>query len=140
MLGLKDLFGGSANREKEDALLRQALSAKTATVISARCCSAGAAAQDEVLEATVKAALKDSALDWNIVTITITQAQSSVGRIGASLSPVQAGLIQEIQGLFMSNGLSIFPALILDQKLLCYGGVPSMDQLKARLEQAQVAA
>ena len=140
MIGLKDLFAGSSTREKEDALLHQALSAKTATIISARCCSAGAAAQDELLEAAVKAALKDSGSDWNVVTITITQAQSSAGRVGASLSLQQANLIREIQALFMGNGLSIFPALILDQQLVSYGGVPTREQLNAFLAQAKVAA
>ena len=140
MLGmLKNVFAGSANREQDDAALRQALSGKTAAIISARCCSAGAAAQDEVLEARVKALLAEKGLDWPVVVVTITQAQSALGRVGPGLGDTERGLSQEIQGLFMNHGLTVFPALIVDQKLVCYGGVPSVEQLQSRLEQPVTA-
>ena len=35
----------------------------------------------------------------------------------------------------MNHGFTVFPALIVDQKLVCYGGVPTMEQLQVRLEQ-----
>ncbi|MES2319409.1 MAG: hypothetical protein V4631_18165 [Pseudomonadota bacterium] len=139
MLGLlKNVFAGSASREQDEAALRQALSGKTAAIISASCCSAGAGAQDEVLHARVKAMLDEKGLDWPIVVVTITQAQSALGKVAATVGEVERGLCQEIQGLFMNHGLAVFPALIVDQKLICYGGVPSVEQLQTRLDQLDI--
>jgi hypothetical protein len=136
MLGmLKNVFGGSANREQDEAALRQALSGQTAAIISASCCSAGAGAQDDVLEARIKDVLKEKNLDWPIVTVTITQAQGALGKVVPELGEAGRALSQEIQGLFMNHGLAVFPALIVDQKLVCYGGVPTVEQLQSRLEQ-----
>ncbi len=136
MLGmLKNVFAGSANREQDEALLRQALSSKNVAIISAKCCSAGAGAQDDVLEARVKDMLKEKGLDWPIVLVTFTQAQSALGKVVPTVGEAERGLAQEIQGLFMNHGLAVFPALIMDQKLVCYGGVPTVEQLQARVEQ-----
>jgi hypothetical protein len=136
MLGmLKNVFAGSATREQDEALLRQALSGKTAAIISAKCCSAGAGAQDDVLEERVKALLDQKGMDWPIVVVTITQAQSALGKVVPTAGDAERALAQEIQGLFMNHGLAVFPALILDQKLVCYGGVPTVEQLQERVEQ-----
>lgn len=130
---LKNVFAGAANSELDEAALRQALSGKTAAIISARCCAAGAGAQDDVLETRVKEVLAAKGLDWPVVVVTITQAQSALRKLGPQLGDAERGLSQEIQGLFMNHGLAVFPALIVDQKLVCYGGVPTPDQLQSRL-------
>ena len=136
MLGmLKNVFAGSASREQDEAALRQALSGKTAAIISAKCCSAGAGAQDDLLEERVKAILADKGLDWPVGVITITQAQSALGKVVPTAGEAERALAQEIQGLFMNHGLAVFPALILDQTLVCYGGVPTVEQLQTRVEQ-----
>lgn len=141
MLGmLKNVFAGSANREQDEAMLRQALSSNTAAIISAKCCSAGAGAQDDVLEERVKTMLIEKGLDWPVLVVTITQAQSALGKVVPTVGEAGRSLAQEIQGLFMNHGLAVFPALILDQKLVCYGGVPTAEQLQARLEQLAAAA
>lgn len=134
MFGISNPFAASPAKNADDALLRQVLSPKTAAVISARCCAPAAAAQDDQLLATVQTALQATALDWPTVTIAITQAQAAMGRISSTLTAAESALAQDIQGLFMNNGLTVFPVLILDQTVYSYGGVPTLEQLTAHLQ------
>lgn len=107
--------------------LRQALSKNSVAIVSASCCMQGTAETDAALESVVRAALDSRALDWPLLTVTVTQAQSSLPAVTRSLDPQGAAVAQQVSDLFMSHGLTAFPVLIVNQQVIAYGGVPHVD-------------
>jgi hypothetical protein len=99
-------------------------------VLSASCCYAGAKALDDVLLADLRASgLRED----EIKTETITDAQRALPAIMNKLDPAQRELINTITGLFMQNGLTVFPMLLVDGQLAFYGGSPGTEAIRAKL-------
>ncbi len=128
------MFGLLSKKPDEVALrVRQALGPEVAAVLSASCCMAGTQEADSQVEAVAHAALAEAGLHWPVLSITVTQAQSTLGRIAHELAPAEAQLAQQVSELFMSSGLGAFPVLLVNQRLLSYGGVPDLDLVRAAL-------
>ena len=117
--------------------VRQALGPDVAVVLSACCCMAGTAAADGQVEAVARAALKEAGLDWPVLTITVTEAQGALARIGRELGPAEAQLAQQVSELFATKGLGAFPVLLIDQRVLAYGGVPGLPLVLSALASRQ---
>ncbi|UXY15880.1 hypothetical protein N8I74_02360 [Chitiniphilus purpureus] len=113
--------------DDDSALVKQALSPQTVAVVSASCCVRGTADIDAAAQAAAHAALQSAHLDWPVVTVTVTQAQSALGRISGELDSGGAKVAQQVSELFMSHGLSAFPVLIVNQRLVSYGGAPDQE-------------
>ncbi|WP_255988992.1 hypothetical protein [Chitinolyticbacter albus] len=113
--------------EEDSALVKRALSPETVAVVSASCCVRGTADIDAETEAAAHAALESAHLDWPVVTVTVTQAQSSLGKISGELDSGGSKVAQQVSELFMSHGLSAFPVLIVNQRLVSYGGAPDKE-------------
>ena len=126
---------GLLSKKPDDLALRikQALGPDVAVVLSASCCMPGTQEADGRVEAVARAALSEAGLNWPLLTFTVTQAQGTLGRIAGELLPAEAQLAQQISELFMSSGLSAFPVLLLNQRLLSYGGVPDLALVRAAL-------
>lgn len=122
MLGL---FNKKPNEAAEQLL--QALSSDSATIVSASCCMQGTADTDAALKAVTRAALDARGLDWPLLTVTVTQAQSSLSAITGNLDARGQAVAQQVSELFMSHGLTAFPVLIINQQVIAYGGVPDID-------------
>lgn len=120
---------GLFNRKSADHAdqLRLALSADAVAIVSASCCVRGTDEVDTALDAVVREALRKQGLDWPLVTVTVTQAQSALPGVTRSLDARGAGVAQQVNELFMTHGLTAFPVLIVDQKVVAYGGVPGLD-------------
>jgi hypothetical protein len=117
--------------------MRQALGPQVAVVVSASCCATGMADVDERTEAQCRQALSEAGLAWPVMRVTISQAQSIIGRIQAQLDDRQRALAQQVTQLFMTQGLNAFPVLIVDQHVVSYGGVPGADLLLSALSKLQ---
>lgn len=137
MFKLNSFFNSRESHEQEEFLLRQVLSSKTAAIISARCCVPKGIMNDEIIETNLKKVLKEKKLDWPIILITITQAQSAIEQVGSQLSPIEQELIQEVQALVLNHGLYAFPVLVLNQRLVSFGGAPTQEKLLEFLENKQ---
>ena len=107
-------------------LVRQALGPDVAVVLSASCCMQGTHQIDTETGDVARAALAEAGLGWPVLTVTVTQAQNALGRMGRDLSPAEAQLAQQVTELFASAGLAAFPVLLVNQRLLSYGGVPDL--------------
>ncbi len=119
--------------------VRQALKPEVATVLSASCCMQGTQQADAAVEAVARAALAEAGLAWPVLTVTVTQAQSALGRIARELSPAEAQLAQQVSELFASAGLGAFPVLLMNQRILSYGGVPDAALVRAALPKQAVS-
>ena len=106
------------------AQVKRALSTDAVVVLSASCCMPGTHQIDEQIEAAARTALAAAKLDWPVLTVTVTTAQTILPKITSTLNAAEAALAQQVSELFMAHGLSAFPIVIVDQKLLSYGGVP----------------
>lgn len=129
------LFNKTANAENAEALKR-ALGPQAITVISASCCMQGTAELDDRTREAAQAALASAGLDWPLQTITLTQAQGVLPKIAGELDKAQGALAAQVTELFTSYGLSAFPVLMVDQRVVSYGGAPDaaliLDALDAR--------
>ena len=110
---------------KEDInQVKRALGPHAIVVVSASCCMPGTSQVDEEIEATARNALAETTLDWPVITVTVTTAQSILPKISAELSVNARELASQVSELFMTHGLSAFPIIIVDQTLVSYGGAP----------------
>jgi hypothetical protein len=112
------------NADKDAALVKQALGPDVAVVVSASCCMQGTGPTDGQVASVVQSVLDGEGLDWPVLTVTVTQAQSSLGRISGELGKRQRAVADEVSELFLSTGLSAFPVLIVNQRIVSFGGVP----------------
>ncbi|MFG6439803.1 hypothetical protein [Roseateles sp. LKC17W] len=122
----QDMFGFFKNphASNDAALVKQALGPHVAVIVSASCCVQGTADTDAKVDAVVQSALKKAGRDWPVLTVTVTQAQSTLGTIARELDEAQSQVAREVSELFATTGLSAFPVLIVDQHIVSYGGVP----------------
>lgn len=120
------------------AQVKRALGNDAVVVLSASCCMPGTNGVDEQIEKAAQEALAAAKLDWPVITITVTTAQTILPKITSELNPAEAALAQQVSELFMAHGLSAFPIVIVDQKLLSYGGVPDQAMIQNGLPTATV--
>ena len=119
------MFDFLKKTSKEDInQVKRALGSHAIVVVSASCCMPGTSQVDEEIEATARNALAETTLDWPVITITVTTAQSILPKISAELSVNARELASQVSELFMTHGLSAFPIIIVDQTLVSYGGAP----------------
>ncbi|PFG52389.1 hypothetical protein ATG98_1409 [Marinobacter sp. LV10R520-4] len=122
---------------KEDInQVKRALGPDAIVVVSASCCMPGTSQVDEEIEATARNALAETTLDWPVITITVTTAQSILPKISAELSVKAGELASQVSELFMTHGLSAFPIIIVDQTLVSYGGAPDQAMILNALSKA----
>lgn len=121
------------NADKDAALIEQALGPDVGVVVSASCCMQGTETTDSAVEAVAKAALQEAGLTWPVLTVTVTQAQNTLGRVSGRLTEQQGKLARDVSELFLSTGLSAFPVLIINQRLVSYGGIPGEKLVKDAL-------
>lgn len=68
-----------------------------------------------------------------MLTVTVTKAQTILPKITSELNAAEGALAQQVSELFMAHGLSAFPIVIVDQKLMPYGGVPDQAMIQDAL-------
>jgi hypothetical protein len=117
--------------------LRRALGPEVAVVVSASCCTTGTAEVDERTFLHCQQALAEAGLGWPVMKVTISDAQATLGRVASQLDERQRALAQQVTQLFMTQGLSAFPLLIVDQHVVSYGGVPGVDLLRQAVSRVQ---
>ncbi|MGY6518379.1 MAG: hypothetical protein ACXIUZ_06675 [Lysobacteraceae bacterium] len=134
-----NLFRKSPSEDDVETLKR-ALSPGAVTVVSASCCSAGAAQVDEQVVASAREALAAAGLDWPVGMLTVTRAQAVLPRVTRELDAAQAALAGQVNNLFMNHGLSAFPVLLAHQRVVSYGGVPDAALVARALPARQARA
>lgn len=115
------------------AQVKRALGNEAVVVLSASCCMPGTNEVDEQIEKAAQAALAAVKLDWPVLTVTVTKAQTILPKITSELNAAEGALAQQVSELFMAHGLSAFPIVIVDQKLMSYGGVPDQAMIQDAL-------
>lgn len=131
------MFGFFKKTSEEDLnQVKRALGPGAVVVISASCCMPGSSQVDGELEAIARSALAETMLDWPVITVTVTTAQSILPKLSAELSEKEGALAQQVSELFMEHGLSAFPIVIVDQALVSYGGVPDQTLISNSLAKA----
>lgn len=119
--------------DAEIAQVKRALGNEAVVVLSASCCMPGTNEVDEQIEKAAQAALAAAKLDWPVLTVTVTTAQSILPKITSELNAAEGALAQQVSELFMAHGLSAFPIVIVDQKLMSYGGLPDQAMIQGAL-------
>lgn len=131
------MFGLSRKPRADDAaLVKRALGPGVVVVLSASCCMSGTHEVDAQLDAVARRSLDARGLDWELLVLTVTQAQSVLANISNELSADQAALAKQVSELFFSAGLGAFPMLLVNQRLVSYGGVPDQALVDAALVDA----
>ena len=134
------VFCGSQNSNDALVKLRATMGADSVGIISASCCAPLAAKQDDTLRANVEIALQETGTTLPVTLISITEAQKALAKVkNGELEPAEHRLVEQIQSLVATQGLSIFPILIVDRKLAFYGGVPEPDKIVSKLANNVVA-
>lgn len=128
------MFGFSRKPHANDAaLVKRALGPRVVVVLSASCCMTGTQEVDAQVNAVARRSLDANGLDWELLALTVTQAQSALAHIANELSGEQAALAKQVSELFFSAGLGAFPMLLVNQRLVSYGGVPDQALVDAAL-------
>jgi hypothetical protein len=120
----------SGDTQKLQALLDK----QNIGILSAACCDATAARKDEQLKSNLLQAMQGAGDDRAVVVETITAAQRNMRQIENQADAQQKRLIANVVQLFQSNGLSVFPILIINGRVACYGGVPSVELIRRKLQ------
>lgn len=134
------LFCGPAETGDIEARLRATLQPGGVGVISASCCSPGAVELDEKMLSAANGALQELDATQSCLLISITDAQRVLSKLTPTLSPAEQRLVTQIQSLVATQGFSVFPVLVVDQKIAFYGGVPSAEMVAAKLPAAAAVA
>lgn len=121
--------------------LKAVLSKQNIGVLSASCCDAMAPMLDEQLKVNLQAAVDATGDKRQIALETVTTAQKHLRQPSFEVTADEKQLIESIMRLFQAQGMSIFPMLIVNGRVASYGGVPSVDDIKAKLQmQVQTVA
>lgn len=99
------------------------------TVLSAACCNPAFEAHDREYLARIREVLRKTGLEAQVDVLPATDAV-----FGAKL-----GYVRQLMPLFRKYGLAVAPALFVDQDLVLYGGVPTMEKLEEVLANAAKA-
>jgi len=126
---LASCFGGS-NHESH---LAEVLQPTSVSILSASCCDASGLPKEQELKRNVAEAMQRLAHVEPVCIETITAAQSGIRSLAGKLDARQQRLVDTVVHLFQTQGLSVFPMLVVDGRLAYYGGVPSVDMIVDKL-------
>lgn len=118
----------------DPATFQALLDPKNIGVLSAACCDSTAAAKDEALMTNLRQALQAEGDQRAVIQETITAAQKHIRTLQADAGVDQHKLVGSVVALFQANGLSIFPMLIVDGRVAYYGGAPTVEAIRERLQ------
>ncbi|MEO0442344.1 MAG: hypothetical protein AAFZ92_01180 [Pseudomonadota bacterium] len=96
-------------------------------VLSSQCCNANAKSEDAKLMELVEQCMEETNTYLDIKAETITAAQKGMGSLGSDIDQAEQIIVEQITGLFQKGGMRTFPALIIDRKIISYGGVPTKE-------------
>lgn len=135
------MFGLFSSKKTEESiqLVQQALDPNVVAIVSASCCMSGVGALDEQLKSVAAQALKEANLNWPVLFVTVTEAQGALSKLSGKLSDAAAATAAQVSELFVSSGLGAFPVLIVNQRVVSYGGVPELDLVLKNLPKAHKA-
>ena len=133
------LICGPANTDDTEARLRETLKPGGVGVISASCCAPGSAESDKRMLLAANAALRERGREPACLLVSITDAQRALPKVAPGLSPAEQRLVTQIQSLVSTEGFSVFPLLVVDQKIAFYGGVPTPQMVADKLRPLAVA-
>ena len=102
-------------------------------VVSSQCCNPSAHIADKELIELVEQCMRDSSTYLDVNLETITAAQKGIGKLGTQVDEEEQAIIDLIGGLFQKGGVKIFPILIVDRKLVSYGGSPTAEIITTAL-------
>lgn len=123
-----------ATGSSDPSTFKALVEATNVGVLSAACCDTTAAAKDQALMTNLQQALKAEGDERAVIFETITSAQKHIRTLQAVVGPEQQKLISGVVALFQANGLSIFPLLIIDGRVAYYGGAPTVEAIRERLQ------
>ncbi|XVJ71141.1 MAG: hypothetical protein HEQ39_17145 [Rhizobacter sp.] len=127
---------GTTDISKVKALLDQ----NNIGILSAACCDSTASSKDQALQNNLREAMDRVKDSRAVIVDTITSAQQNLRTLEAQADTRQKQLIQNVVSLFQSNGLSIFPLLIVNGRVAFYGGVPSIEMIQDTLRKQPLLA
>lgn len=125
----------SGNKNGEERFL-EILKPGSVAVLSASCCNPAASATDEVVLERVRSACASLGLDPSKVRLeTVTDAKTALPGLQARLNKQQAAVVEKLTSLFMTNGLDVFPMLLINGELAFYGGAPEPAKIESKLRE-----
>ncbi|WP_157264186.1 hypothetical protein [Azohydromonas aeria] len=125
---------GTGTKSYDAESVRALLDKDNIGILSASCCDATSSPRDEELKANLLQAMQQAEIERAVVCQTITAAQRHLRELSTSADGPQKQLIANVTTLFQSHGLGIFPLLIINGRVAFYGGVPSVEQIRQRLQ------
>lgn len=134
------LFCGPATTDETAQTLRDTLKPGGVGVISASCCAPGSAEADKRMLSATNAALQAQGREPSCLLVSITDAQRALPKVAPALSAAEQRLVTQIQSLVSTQGFSVFPLLVVDQKIAFYGGVPTTQMVADKLRPMAVAS
>jgi len=129
-----------ATGSSDPSAMKALLDKNNVGILSAACCDSTAAPKDEVLKQNLLQAMEQAGDARPVVVETITSAQQHLRALESQADAGQKQLIQSVVALFQANGLSIFPLLIVNGRVAYYGGVPSVEMIRERLQKQPLTA
>lgn len=129
-----------ATDSSDPSTMKALLDKNNVGILSAACCDSNAGPKDEGLKQNLLKAMEQAGDTRAVVVETITSAQQHMRTLESQADAGQKQLIQNVVMLFQTNGLSIFPLLIVNGRVAYYGGVPSVEMIQERLQQQPLNA
>ncbi len=124
---------GSGGTDLKSEQIRALLQKQGVGVLSASCCAPMSAADDEAMINNALVVMRECGRSQDIPVISITDAQKVLGRIENTLEPAEQRLVAQIRSLFATQGFNIFPILVFDRKIIFYGGLPTVEMIRAKV-------
>lgn len=129
-----------ATGSSDPGAMKALLDKNNVGILSAACCDSTAAPKDEGLKQNLLKAMEQAGDQRAVIVETITSAQQHMRTLESQADAGQKQLIQDVVALFQANGLSIFPLLIVNGRVACYGGVPSVEMIQEKLQKQPLNA
>jgi hypothetical protein len=134
---LRNLFNpASASAGEGSAPLSELLGRGTVAVISASCCDAMSTPKDEALAANLDTALERTGLKRTVAFGTLTGTREHLRAQASTLDGIALEFRNQLGALFQTRGLAAFPLLLVDGRVVFYGGIPSAEAIAEKLTPA----
>lgn len=117
----------SGSTDANPAHFRDLMAAGKVGVLSSQCCNAAAKQEDTLLLDLVEQCMQETNTYLDVKLETITAAQKGMGMLGNNIDQEEQTIIEQVTSLFQKGGLRTFPTLIIDRKIVSYGGIPAKD-------------
>jgi hypothetical protein len=118
---------------KRESHIEEVLQPDSVSILSASCCDPSSAPKDEELKRNVNAAMEKLNQCEPVCFETITGAQAGIRGLSGKLDTKQQRLVDTVIQLFQTQGMSVFPMLIVDGRIAYYGGVPTVGMISEKL-------